>query len=489
MIGHGCALFACVALLCGGGVAQSAPPQPVEAPEAAALVAALRAVVAPLAADLDVVPAVRIETLEGKRIFDRRGEEAFVIASNMKVFTTAAALLELGPEHRWRTRVLLDGSRLWILASGDPSLRTLGERATQEEFLDAVVATLRAVGKTALDEVVLDARCFVGPPVHPLWPTDQWQQEYCAPVSGFALEGGCVEIREQDGRLRVAPSVNAAFRFDHRDAERKDAWSAFWLASRDRIVVNGSGGGKLPLRLADADPQRLALCWLEEGLARRGLPGGTVRPPREGEAAPPGAVLYVHDSVWSLREAVIACNKESDNFLAETLLKSLGRAKGGVGSTEAGIAAVRSVLEAAGVDLATLEQADGSGLARASDRPVNRASPAAICDLLRTMASARATAAGPIFFDSLVVGGAEGRNRAFFADARFQPARVRYKTGWIAGASSLCGYLHAPDGQVLVFSIVVNYERDGTARTNNARFRTFQEELLGTLLKRWPPAG
>lgn len=488
MTGFGGAALLCAAGLCGGAAAQQ-PVQSGDAPEAAALSAPLRAVVAPLAAEPDVIPSVRIETLAGKVVFDRRGDEASVIASNMKVFTTAAALLALGPDHRWSTKAVVDGADLWIIAGGDPSLRTIGERALHEEFLDALAASLLAAGHAQFDQIVLDARCFSGPAVHQLWPEDQWQQEYCAPVCGFALEGGCVEIRDLGGSLRFSPQAGGAFRVERKEPARKDAWSAYWQSDRERIVVSGAGAGKLALRLAAADPMRLALGWLREGLERRGLRGGAVRPPRDGEAPPARDPLFVHASAWTLRDAVTVCNKESDNFLAECLLKTLGRARSGDGSTEAGVAAVRAVLTQAGVDLSRLEQADGSGLARSSSQPVNRASPAAICAVLRTMGSARAPAAGPVFFDSLVIGGVEGRNREFFADAAFQPHRVRYKTGWIAGASSLCGYLHAPDGQILVFAIVVNYQRDGTARTNNARFRAFQEDLLREVTTRWPPAG
>lgn len=484
MTGRGCAALACAASLCSAMHAA----QLAEAPESAALLAPLRTLVAPLAADRGVTPAVRIETLDGALVFDRGGDESLVLASNMKVFTTAAALLELGKDFRWRTQAKLQGDTLWLIAGGDPSLRTIGEQQAHEAFLDALAETLLAAGKSRLDELVLDARCFAGPAFHPLWPEDQWQQEYCAPVAGFTLEGGCLEISERDGRLRVSPTVEGAFRIERRDPEDRDAWSAYWLSGRDRIVVNGSGAGKQPLRLSDADPLRLGLSWVREGLSRRGVSAASVRPPHLGEVAPEGEALFVQTSAWSLQDVITVCNKESDNFLAETLLKTLGRARGGDGSTESGIAAVREVLEAAGIDLTTLDQADGSGMARSTERPVNRASPAAVCAVLRTMASARAAEAGPVFFDSLAVGGVDGRNRSFFADAAFQPNRVRYKTGWIAGASSLCGYLHAPDGQILVFSIVVNYERDGTARTNNARFREFQEQLLQQVLQRWPRA-
>lgn len=468
-------------------LAAAPPAAGQEAPEARALDAPLRAVLAQFEGEADLSAAARLETLDGALLFDQRGAEPLVIASNMKVFTTAAALLALGAEWRWTTRAVLAGATPWLLASGDPSLRTLGDRAVPEEFLDAFAAALREVGAAAAPELVLDPRAFAGPAFHPLWPADQRQAEYCAPVWALALEGGCIEIEETAAGLRLRPEAGDAFRVARASTADREAWSAHWegkdLAT---LRVRGSGLGKAPLRLADADPQRTALGWLRSGLERRGVRLGALRLPRDGEPAPGGAPFFVQRSAWTLGEAVTACNQESDNFLAETLLKTLGRERGGAGDSAAGIAAMRATLAAAGVDVATLDAADGSGLARSAEQAVNRASPAAICSLLRTMGGARAAACGPVFFDSLRIGGSEGRDRALFADAVFQPARVRYKTGWIAGASSLCGYLLAPDGRVLVFSIVVNYRRDGTARTNNARFRAFQEQLLREALAAWP---
>ncbi|MCL4401260.1 MAG: D-alanyl-D-alanine carboxypeptidase, partial [Acidobacteria bacterium] len=42
----------------------------------------------------------------GRTLFALNAERLFVPASNTKLFTTALALLRLGPEHRFRTTVL-----------------------------------------------------------------------------------------------------------------------------------------------------------------------------------------------------------------------------------------------------------------------------------------------------------------------------------------------------------------------------------------------
>src|SRR5699024_938020 len=70
-------------------------------------------------------------------------------------------------------------------------------------------------------------------------------------------------------------------------------------------------------------------------------------------------------------------NQPSDNFIAETLIKGLGAAFGGLGSTEAGSAVVRSTVRRFGVSPAVV---DGSGLSRS-----NRTSPRQVVKLLTGM--------------------------------------------------------------------------------------------------------
>lgn len=444
------------------------------------------AVLAPVVAEADVTPAVRVERLDGSVVFERRGAEPFVIASNMKLFTTAAALLALGPEYRWTTTATLADGRLYLTGRGDPSLRRIGERDVPAAFLDALAQALRRQQIARLDAVVLDARAFAGPAFHPQWPEDQWQAEYCAPVSALSLEGGCLEIVEAGGSLEFQPPARSAFRVERKSPADAKTWTASWTGARDTILVRGAGHGKGALRLAVADPLAIYGAWLRDGLAARGIEVGTVRPAAADESLPGAEALLIVKSAWTLGDVVVVCNKESDNYLAEVLLRTLGLERRRDGSTAAGIAVVREVLTEAGLDLSALAQADGSGMARSAEAPINSSSPALLCALLRRMTQPDAQHAGRFFFDSLPVGGVEARLREWFRDEVFQPQRVRAKTGWIRGASSLAGYLLAPDGEILTFAIVVNYAADGTPRTNNSRFRQMQADLLEAVLRAWP---
>src|SRR5271154_4439144 len=67
---------------------------------------------------------VQVFSLESKKVLFRYNDEfLFMPASNMKVLTTALALVRLGPDYRFTTRLMREPSGDLVLAgSGDPSI-------------------------------------------------------------------------------------------------------------------------------------------------------------------------------------------------------------------------------------------------------------------------------------------------------------------------------------------------------------------------------
>jgi len=424
----------------------------------------------------DIEVGIRVESLGGEVVYDYQGEDPFVLASNVKVLTTAAALLQLGPDFRWHTELWLDGTTLWVVGSGDPSLRRLPAGDASEVFLDQVVESLKENRISSLSSVVLDARCIASPPRNPLWPEDQWQETYCAPVAALAVEGGCLEITASGGGVRVAPALNPPIAVDFRHTGKGKPVSAWW-ASRG-LVVRGDMYSGESIRLAVRDPVETFGRWFKAGLQSRGVLCERVAV-AESEESVPGSRILNYQSAWTLADAVALANLESDNFTAELILLALGNSPERSSTTQIGARKVLENLEPLGVNSARIKQADGSGLARSDIEQTNLAAPADLCAVLRGMAE---RVEGRGFFRSLPIGGVQGRLARRFQGPIFQPQRVRAKTGWISGASSLSGYLLTIQDEVIVFSIVVNYVRDGTARTHNKRFRDFQESILGSVL-------
>ncbi len=137
-------------------------------------------------------------------------------------------------------------------------------------------------------------------------------------------------------------------------------------------------------------------------------------------------------------------NADSDNFVAEMVLKGLGATIAERGSTAAGAKVVRSTLREAGIRLAGLRIADGSGLSR-----FDRVTVRALADILR--AGTLDPHIGEIFVSSLAVAGRSGTLKARLATGPTR-GRVHAKTGTTNRASALAGLV----GRRYVFAILQN---------------------------------
>ncbi len=125
--------------------------------------------------------------------------------------------------------------------------------------------------------------------------------------------------------------------------------------------------------------------------------------------------------------------RDSDNFVAEMLLKQLGAALGHAGTTSAGATVVAGALAEAGVPLGGVRLADGSGLSR-----LDRATPESLVAIL--LAGNADPSIRDAFLASLAVAGVDGtlRNRLESLPAR---GRVIAKTGTTNRASALSGFV------------------------------------------------
>jgi D-alanyl-D-alanine carboxypeptidase/D-alanyl-D-alanine-endopeptidase (penicillin-binding protein 4) len=141
--------------------------------------------------------------------------------------------------------------------------------------------------------------------------------------------------------------------------------------------------------------------------------------------------------------------KVSQNLYADTLLKLLGRpAAGGPATASAGTKAVQDVLAGWGIPAGRYVQADGSGLSRYNYLTAGLL----VAVLAHVHADQRLSAA---FADGLPVAGVDGTLASRLKNTRAQ-GNARAKTGSIANARALSGYVTSADGEPLVFSMIVN---------------------------------
>jgi D-alanyl-D-alanine carboxypeptidase/D-alanyl-D-alanine-endopeptidase (penicillin-binding protein 4) len=170
---------------------------------------------------------------------------------------------------------------------------------------------------------------------------------------------------------------------------------------------------------------------------------------RKGQIPPESTPALVWRSK-PLGEVVRSINKNSNNVMTRQLLYTLGaEAAGAPGKRENGVAAVRELLAARGIDISSLMLQNGAGLSRDE-----RASMQLLADLLR---AAYASPYAPEFIASLSLGGLDGTTRGRFDSS--EPSQVMHlKTGRLDHVSAVAGYVRAANEKTYVVAVVMNSE-------------------------------
>jgi D-alanyl-D-alanine carboxypeptidase/D-alanyl-D-alanine-endopeptidase (penicillin-binding protein 4) len=424
-----------------------------------------------------------VDVDSGKVLYARNETGLFNPASNVKLFTTAAALAILGPEYRWKTVVYADGpivggelkGRLYLKGHGDPTLVI--------EDLWRVVSDLwqnglrKVSGELGVDDTFFD-EVRLGPGF------DQKQEDlpYRAPNGALSLNYNAVGVHVLPGpsdgapaRVVIDPStpyfvvVNEARTVaTGRTAltvESRDATDHTEIAVKGRIGLHDPG--QLQLRRV-AHPDLYTANAFRELCERRGikLAGPVVRVP----VPPTARALTAHYS-QPLGVAVRDVNKRSNNFMAEQILKTLGAETGGrPGSWSKGLDAVAGFLERLGIGRSDYKMTNGSGL-----YDTNRFTPAQLVTLLRTAYKDFRFAAD--FIGSLALAGADG-TVSHRMEGGLAERYVRAKTGSLAGVSCLAGYAGAPGHAPLAFAILMNEISDAAT----LRARKAQDQIAEVLV-------
>lgn len=382
---------------------------------------------------------------------------AFNPASNAKLVTSVAALRTLGPQHRFLTGLYGKQSgdtvgELVLRGQGDPSLR-MGDLA--EMVREMAAAGVRKVRSIGVDQSYFDDR--YAPPAFEQQP-DEWAA-FRAPAAAVSLNGNTVlfTVRPSElgksALLSVEPpglvDIAGAVRTTAKNDPEKITLSLEPRADRLAATFGGTVPEKSrPVRFARRveDPRLLAGYALRAALKDAGIEvtGGVhIANSREKK------LLAAHRSE-PLSELLTALGKESDNFYAEMIFKTLGASKKSEPATwEAGAEAATRVLREIGAFEPGVVVKNGSGLFDA-----NRATPWSLATLLR--AAYADPAISPELIAHLAIGGVDGTLRGRFRKWSRDRA-IRAKTGTLNAVATLSGYVLAPpSGSTVAFAILVN---------------------------------
>lgn len=430
------------------------------------------------------ISSIAIDARTGRVLWSDHSDEALIPASNMKLLTSGAALMVLGPDFSFETRLVDAGNRIVLVGSGDPALgdpAVLGRGEhplTFDDLLDGMVNAVVRRGITKVEEIVVDDRVFDRNYAHETWPIEQLNRSYCAEVAGLNLHANVLWVFTSPapgGRglpeYRIEPAVpwveigNLARTVT---SGRQTAWVAR-PRPQNTFQLRGDvlhSGGE-PIEVAFHEPALMAGRVLADRLTKAGVKIGlagkaqgidAVRLVGEGERLASGQPLVVVRT--NMEDVLRQCNTESHNLYAEALFKRVAHeVNHEPGSWEAGAAVVRMLLsEKLGPEMASQTRiADGSGMSRD-----NRVSAQTLAAWLRIIE--RNDAIRDTMLDSLATPG-QGTLRARFGELSLSN-EVFAKSGYLNGVRSLSGYVVAPSGKTVIFAMLLNDIPAGAASQN-----------------------
>ncbi len=151
----------------------------------------------------------------GDTLFAIDPDRPLAPASNLKLLTTTAALRILGPDYRFRTYLLTDGTvengvldgDLILYGTGDPGISDRFYRSRDEVF-QRLIDQLEELGiHSVTGDLVGDASFFAGPLRPEGWDPRDLNDHFTGAVSALSFNENVVSFRVVPGETGAPPSV------------------------------------------------------------------------------------------------------------------------------------------------------------------------------------------------------------------------------------------------------------------------------------------
>lgn len=418
-------------------------------------------------------------------LYAKNQNQLFIPASVNKIFTTAAALYQLGPHRRFPTAVY--GPSAWAggKLKGNLYLKGFGDPLLSSAGLEGLAFRLRSRGISHITgDLMVDASYLDTVKYGAGWMWDEGPHAYNAPISALSAGQNIFEVG-------FRPSSRAG---------RRAAVSAGTDLPDIRIlnqVVTGRPGTKRKIKAERSHsdgtdlftfsghlPQDDSVQYLSFSISEPALHSGALfiqaleaqgirftGRVRTGQAPESLACLALHESP-PLYVMIQRMNKESDNFIAEMLFRQVSRDSTGFTASDP-YNGVEKVLHGMGFAPGSFKVADGSGLSR-----YNLCYPRMVTEVLTALY--RDPLLQTELLEALPLAGVDGTlyRRMQNGGAKI---RVRAKTGTMTGVSCLAGFAFGPGGKTYCFAMMFN-NYPGKA----AEVRRVQDAILERLLEITP---
>ncbi|TNE68184.1 D-alanyl-D-alanine carboxypeptidase/D-alanyl-D-alanine-endopeptidase [bacterium] len=420
----------------------------------------------------DAFWGVQIKSLKtGKTLYQQNENKLFLPASNTKIPTTAATLLELGPHFTFETTLFTTGKIVDSTLIGDLYIKGTGDPTLYEVFYDSTTAVfyewtqvLREKGIKRIEgNIIGDESAFDTKHLGDGWAFDNFETWYSAEFGPLQLNENYIDIRivppmQIDQAIQILPNINSEYVSIHSSLSVADSGFNFVEAHRaygsNVIELEGS-----VVVLSDTvtrspslpNPGEFYMTVLRETFLRNGFEitgeAQTFNDTLRSESLLKKAIiLHRHQSPEGI-EILTKLMKRSQNMYAETMPRHLGYLRYGYGSFENGKKVVAENLERMGIAPDSYQYYDGSGLTR-----YNYFSPKQFVTILEYMYRSPYSKE---WLSTFPIAGVDGTLKSRMKNtSAFE--NVRAKTGTISNVRALSGYVTTKSGEEFVFSFLVN---------------------------------
>ncbi|WP_227936329.1 D-alanyl-D-alanine carboxypeptidase/D-alanyl-D-alanine endopeptidase [Alkalihalobacillus deserti] len=426
----------------------------------------------------------------GEVLYEHLANTRLRPASNMKLFTAAAALSVLGEHHRFTTELYMDGKIKWKILDGDLYIKGNGDPTLLGKDIDELVRQLKIQGVRIIKGNLIADDSRYDDERYPIdLPWSDEETYYGAQVSALTVapdddyEAGTVVIEvtpgkeiNDKGEVTVSPgsdtlmlvnkstTIEANQKLDLK-ISREHGTNVIYI---DGVIPKNASTHKESIAIWE--PTDYVLHLFKQTLKEQGITLlGSIK---KGKLPLTAKKLTTHESM-PLSELLVPFMKQSNNGHAEILIKEMGYVREEEGTWDKGLNVLEEELKQWNIETEKMVIRDGSGISHVSGIPTHQ-----ISGLLYEI---QAEPWFSIFLQSLpLVDGGVPLDRGTLNDRLKQTVasrRVRAKTGTLTTVSSLAGYVEPKEGEALVFSIISNQIIDGD------KAKDLEDQLVLALLE------
>jgi len=402
---------------------------------------------------------------EKESLFKHNTKLLFHPASNMKLLTTAAALINLDSAYQFSTKLyhtgVIEGDTLYgdlyIVGGLDPDFTT--------DDLDSLVHVVKSLGikiitKNIYADLSIKDSIYWGKG----WMWDDESDPLAAHLSALNINDNSIEvfvegsIVDSQANIILTPKTEYVSIDNRSKTVSANVPNHFiidrdWLNGNNTIIVEGKvrrsefiDSSDHEKKISLLEPEKYFLTLFKEHLLSEEI---DILGKIDVKKLPANPV-YLASINRPIDTVVVNIKKESDNLSAEMLLYALALNDSGAPANAAyGLETIKRLVDSIGLDPKDYSFADGSGVSR-----YNLVSAELIIELLKYMYRRPDFY---LYYNSLSIAGVDGTLEKRMKDTQAE-GRVYAKTGTLKGVSTLSGYITTLNGNFITFSILMqNY--------------------------------